>query len=511
MATQAGSLLATRRGQLTLLLLCAVQFLDIADSSIMNVALPTIRRDLGFSVQNLQWVLSGYLLTYGGFLLLGGRAADLLGRRRLLVAGTTLFAACSLAGGLAADAGMLIAARLGQGIGAAMMAPAGLSILTTTFSRGTDRNRALGVWGAISGLAAATGVFLGGVLSQGPGWRWVLFVNLPVCAAIIPGAYRLVPGQHRRAALRGFDAAGAVLATGGMLLLVYALVEAPSQGWGAARTIGGLAAAAVVLAAFVLTELRRRNPLFSFSIFRIKGLAAADATQMIAFAGFVSLFFFLTLYMQDVLGYSPIQGGSAYLPVTAGIVAAAGISSRLFPRTGTRPVTVAGALIAAAAICYLARVPVHGSYLTDLLPGLVVMSIGLGAVFVSVTAAANAGVPADKAGLAAGLLNTSQQLGTALGLAIFSAIATARTSALLAAHTPRAHALTAGFHQALLACAIFLLAAAGIALRATNTRGEPAAPPAHLPASHGVRPAAELTGQAAPAPAHAPRQGTKPR
>ncbi len=511
MATQAGFLLATRRGKLTLLLLCAVQFLDIADSSIMNVALPSIRHDLGFSLQGLQWVLSGYLLTYGGFLLLGGRAADLFGRRRLLVAGTMLFAACSLAGGLAVDAGMLIAARLGQGIGAAMMAPAGLSILTTTFSQGGDRNRALGVWAAVSGLAAATGVFLGGVLSQGPGWRWVLFVNLPVCAAIIPGAYRLVPGRRRSAGLANFNVSGAILATGGMMLLVYALVNAPSQGWSTARTIGELAAAAVVLAVFVLTELRRRNPLFPFSIFRIKGLAAADATQMIAFAGFVSLFFFLTLYMQDVLGYSPIQGGSAYLPVTAGIVAAAGISSRLFARTGTRPVTVAGALIAAAAVFYLSRVPVHGSYLTDLLPGLVVMSIGLGAVFVSVTAAANAGVPADKAGLAAGLLNTSQQLGTALGLAIFSAIATARTSALLAAHVPSADALAAGFHQALLACAIFLLAAAGIAVRSTNTHGEPAAQPEQLPVSHRPVPAPEMTGQDQPTPARTPQQETQPR
>ena len=479
MDTKPDSLLATRRGRLILLLLCAVQFLDIADASIMNVALPSIRRDLGFSVQGLQWVLSGYLLTYGGFLLLGGRAADLLGRRRLLVAGTTTFAICSLAGGLAVNAGMLIAARLGQGVGAAMMAPAGLSILTTTFSRGTDRNRALGVWGAVSGLAGATGVFLGGVLSQGPGWRWVLFVNLPVCAAIIPGAYRLVTGQHRRASLANFDLPGAILATGGMLLLVYALVKAPTQGWGTARTIGELTAAAVVLASFAVTELRRRNPLFPFSVLRIKGLAAADATQMIAFAGFVSLFFFLTLYMQDVLGYSPIQGGSAYLPVTAGIAASAAVSSRLFARTGTRPLIVAGALIASAAVFYLARVPVHGSYRTDLLPGLLIMSIGIGAVFVSVTAAANAGIPAGQAGLAAGLLNTSQQLGTALGLAIFSAIATARTSSLLAAHVHPAHALTAGFHQALLACAIFLLAAAGIALRATNTRGEPATQPEH--------------------------------
>jgi EmrB/QacA subfamily drug resistance transporter len=491
--TQHGSFLATGRGRLTLLLLCAVQFLDVADSSIVNVALPSIRRDLGFSLQNLQWVLSGYLLTYGGLLLLGGRAADLLGRRRLLTAGTTLFAASSLAGGLATGAGTLIGARLAQGAGAAMMAPAGLSILTTTFSQGTDRSRALGAWGAISGLAAATGVFLGGALSQGPGWRWVLFVNLPICALILAGAYRLLPGERRRARLANFDIPGAILATAGMLLLVYALVRAPQQDWASTRTIGELATGTVVLVAFAAWELRRRDPLFPFSIFRVKGLAAADVTQMIAFAGFVSLFFFLTLYMQNVLGYSPIKGGSAYLPVTAGIAVAAGISAKLFARTGTRPVIIAGSLIAAAGIYYLSRIPVHGSYLTNLLPGLIIMSVGLGAVLVAVTTAANAGVAADKAGLAAGLLNTSQQLGTALGLAIFTAIATARTSALLAAHAPQAAALTGGYQRALLACAVFLLAAAVIALRATNTRGEPAAQPAHPPASDDRVPAPELT------------------
>jgi EmrB/QacA subfamily drug resistance transporter len=469
------SFLATRRGMLTLLLLCAVQFLDIVDSSIMNVALPSIRRDLGFSQQSLQWVLSGYVLTFGGFLLLGGRAADLLGRRRLLVAGTGLFAVSSLAGGLAANAGMLIGARVVQGLGAAMMAPAGLSILTTTFTEGRDRTKALGVWGAISGLAAAAGVFLGGVLSEGPGWRWVLYVNIPVCVFVVAGAFRLVPGDRRRARLATFDVLGAVLVTAGMLLLVYALVRAPEVGWGTAHTIGELGTAGILLAAFVYNEQRSRNPLFPFSIFRIKGLAAADATQLIAFAGFISLFFFLTLYMQNVLGYSPIQAGSAYLPVTVGIVIAAGVSTQLIPRIGSRPVIVVGALIAASGMYYLSRVPVHGSYPTDLLPGLVIMSTGLGAVFVTVTTAANAGVPADKAGLAAGLLNTSLQIGSALGLAVFSALATTRTNDLLAGHTPGPEALTAGYQRALLASSIAVLAAALIALRATNTRGQ--APP----------------------------------
>ena len=471
-----GSFLSTRRGVLTLLLLCAVQFMDIIDSSIMNVALPSIRTDLGFSQQRLQWVLSGYLVTYGGFLLLGGRAADLLGRRRLLVAGTAVFALCSLAGGLAVNADMLVAARVAQGVGAAMMAPAGLSILTTAFTEGRDRTRALGVWGAMSGVAAATGVFLGGALSQGPGWRWVLFVNLPVCVLIVAASLLLVPGDRGHARLATVDLPGAVLITATMLLLVHALVKAPEAGWGNRHTVGELATAAALLAGFVVVERRTRSPLFPFAIFRVKGLAAADATQLIAFAGFLSVFFFLTLYMQNLLGFSPIQSGSAYLPVTAGIILAAGMSAQLVPRIGTRPVIVAGTLIAAAGIFYLARIPVHGRYLTDLLPGLAVMSIGLGAVFVTVTTAANAGVPAAQAGLAAGLLNTSLQLGSALGLAVFSAIATARTDHLLAGHTPAPQALASGFGRALLACGIALLAATVIALRATNTRGH--TPPA---------------------------------
>jgi MFS family permease len=367
-----------------------------------------------------------------------------------------------------------------------MMAPAGLSILTTSFTEGRDRARALGVWGAVSGLAAAIGVFAGGLLSAGPGWRWVLFVNLPVCVLVVAAAYRLLTGEHPRAPLASFDVPGAVLATSGMLLLVYALVRAPGAGWGSARTIAELATAAALLAAFAANEMRSRNPLFPFSILRIKGLAAADATQLIAFAGFLSMFFFLTLYMQDVLGYSPIQAGAAYLPVTAGIIISAGASSRLLTRIGTRPVIVAGSLIAAGGMYWLSRIPVHGSYLTDLLPGLIIISIGLGAVFVAVTAAANAGVPASQAGLAAGLLNTSLQLGSALGLAIFSAIATARTRELLTAGHPPAAALTAGFHQALLAGSIFLLAAALIALRAANTRGQ-APEPAPGPALTGTR------------------------
>src|SRR5215217_2140391 len=466
------SFLATRRGKLTLALLAAVAFLDFVDASIVNVALPSIRRDLNFSEQALQWVPSAYLLTYGGFMLLGGRAADLLGRRRVLVAGTVTIGVSSLIGGFAESSGVLIAARLAQGAGAAMMLPAALSILTTSFKEGADRNKALGIWGGVGGLASAAGVLLGGLLTEGPGWRWVMFVNPVASVLVLGGIFWLIAGDRRRARVGNFDLLGSILATGGMLLLVYTLVKAPDVGWGTARTIGELAGALSLLTAFVINEQRAKNPLAPLSIFRINGLAFANVTQLIAFAGFLAMFFFLTLYMQNVLGYSPIQTGVAYLPVTAGAAIAAGATSQLLARTGTRPVIVAGALIAAAGVFHLSRVPVGGSYLTDLLPGLVVMSAGLGAVFVAVTTAANAGVPADKAGLAAALLNASQQVGGALGLAIFSALATTRTGDLLATGAPAPDALTSGFHRALLASSIFVLATAIIALRTSNTRGE---------------------------------------
>ncbi|HYK29991.1 MAG TPA: MFS transporter, partial [Streptosporangiaceae bacterium] len=294
--------LRTAMGAITLVLLCAVQFLDIADSAIVNVALPSIQHSLDFSQQNLQWVASGYILTYGGFLLLGGRLGDLLGRRRMLLIGLTVFAVSSLAAGLASSSGLLVAARLVQGAGAALMAPAALSQLTTSFREGKDRNTALGVWGAISGIAAAAGVFLGGVISQGPGWRWVFFVNPPICVAVAIGALVLL-ARDRGAKTEGaaFDSQGAVLITGGMLLLVYSLVRAPVVGWGSMQSILTLTGSGVLIAAFALNERRSRNPLVPFSILRVKGLVAADLTQLIAFSGFFSLFFYATLYMQEIL------------------------------------------------------------------------------------------------------------------------------------------------------------------------------------------------------------------
>jgi EmrB/QacA subfamily drug resistance transporter len=466
------SSLSSRRGIAILLLLCLVQFMDVLDASILNIALPSIKSDLDFSQQSLQWVVNGYILTYGGFLLLGGRAADLLGRRSVLVTGLVVFAGSSLIGGLAHSGSLLVGARFAQGLGAAMLSPAALSTLTTTFRSSRDRHAALGAWAAVSGLGGAAGVLFGGLLTEGPGWRWVLFVNVPFSAIALVGAFLLLRKERRSSApLANFDAVGAFLVTGGMLLLVYALVKAPDVGWGATRTIVELAVAALTLSAFVANELRVANPLVPMSILKVKGVAAADATQMVALAGFFPMFFFLTLYMQSVLHYSPIQTGTAYLPLTGGVIIAAGIASQLFSRIGTKPVIVAGALIAAGGLYWLSRIPVHGSYVPDILPGLLIAAFGLGAVFVGATTAANAGVGEDKAGLAAGLLNTGQQLGAALGLAILSALATAHTNSLLrTGHDSIAQAATHGYQRALLAGAFLVLAAGVIALTAHNTR-----------------------------------------
>jgi EmrB/QacA subfamily drug resistance transporter len=469
--TDSRLVLGSRLGALTLVLLCAVQFLDIVDAAIVNVALPSIQRSLNFSQQNLQWVASGYILTYGGFLLLGGRLGDLLGRRRMLFAGLTVFAVSSLTAGMANVAGLLVAARLVQGLGAALMAPAALSELTTSFREGKDRNTALGVWGAVSGMAAAAGVFLGGVISQGPGWRWVFFVNPPICVLVAVGAFALLARDRRvRTEATAFDSQGAVLVTGSMLLLVYSLVRAPIVGWGSIQTVLTLMGSAILMVTFAFNELRTPNPLVPFAILRVKGLVAADLTQLIAFTGFFSMFFFATLYMQEILHYSSLQAGTAYLPITAGFAVAGGLASQLVTRIGTRPVVIAGCLIAGAGIYSVSGVPLHGSYLSDLLPGFVVMSLGAGSVFVSVTAAANAGVSSDKAGLAAGLLNSSQQIGSALGLAILSAVAITRTNHLLAAHAPHLVASDAGYHRALLVGSILIAAAAALALRIGNTR-----------------------------------------
>ena len=467
--------LRTRLGILTLVLLVSVQFIVIIDTSIVNVTLPSIQRALHFSQQNLQWVLSGYVLTFGGLLLLGGRLGDLLGRRRMLVTGVLVFAAASMACGLANSQGLLVAARMVQGVGGALMAPAALSTIATTFAGGKDRNTAMGVYGAVSGIAGAAGVSLGGVLAQGPGWRWVFFVNPPICLLIIVGTFWLLRSDSRREGSAGFDIQGSVLVTAGMLLLVYALVRAPQVGWGSGQVIGELAGAGVLFITFTVNEARTRHPLVPLSVLRVRGLAAADVAMLLAFAGIFAMLFFMTLYEQDVLHYSPIKTGVGFVPITACFAIAGGISSQLIARVGTRVLTVVGALIGGGGVFYLSRVPVGGSYVADVLPGMIIMALGMGVVFVTATAGANEGVPPAQAGLAAGLLNASQQLGSALGLAILSAVATSRTQSLLAAHAPLPAALTSGYHRGLLVGSFFMVAAAVIALRTSNTKV--AAPP----------------------------------
>jgi EmrB/QacA subfamily drug resistance transporter len=476
-ATSAPSFLGTRRGKLTLALVCAVAFIDLLDASIVNIALPQIRTDLHFSVQSLQWVASAYLLTYGGFLLLGGRAADLLGRQRLLVAGTSLFGISSLVCGLAGSEGVLIGARLAQGVGAAMMSPAALSILTTSFHTRGDRVKALGAWGGVAALSGALGVIFGGVLTTEVSWRWVFFVNLPVVAVILVASFRLIDGERPKASpLRDFDTVGAGLITSGMLLLVYVLVNAPSVGWGHARILGELAGALALVVLFVFNEQRHSNPLVPLSLFKIKGLGEADVTQILAMAGFYTMFFLVTLYMEEVLHYSAIHAGLCYLPVTVGAGLGAGVATKAIPKIGTRPLIVTGALLGAAGVFLLSRISLHGTYVPDLLPGIVIMGAGIGLVLVGVQNAANGGVPADKAGLAASLITASFQLGGALGLAIFVSLATARTNHLLATHTQPSEALTLGFQRGLLGASIALVIAALIALRATNVRVADMAP-----------------------------------
>jgi EmrB/QacA subfamily drug resistance transporter len=474
-STQTESILRSRRGALTLALLLVVQFLDFLDVSIVNVALPSIEHELGFSEQSLQWVVSGYVLTYGGFLLLGGRAADLTGRRRILLAGLSLFALASLLAAVAHTDVLLVTARLAQGIGAALMSPAALSILTTTFTDPRERNIALGAWAAVPGLAGASGVVLSGVLTDGPGWRWIFYLNLAVATFAGLGALTLLSGDRSEHEQRSFDLSGAVLATVGMLLLIYALIEAPDVGWQATRTIAEIILALAILAGFVINERRARNPLVPSSIFRIPGLAAANLTQLITFSGLYSMFFFLSLYMQNVLGYSPVHTGLAYLPLTGGFMLSAAIATPLLPRVGTRPVITGGAVVAASGLCYLSDVPVRGAFLIDLLPGILVVAIGAGCVFTGVTTAATQGVPADTGGLASGLLNASMQLGGALGLAALSAVANDSTANALHAGRDLPLALTAGFQRAFLIGTSLLLAAAVIALTATNARVSPGA------------------------------------
>jgi len=439
-----------QRKWLALGLLSVVQFMVVLDIAIVNVALPSIQVDLGFSQENLQWVISAYALVFGGFLLLGGRAADLLGRRRIFLAGIVVFTLASLLAGLAWSEASLIGARALQGLGAAIITPAALSILSTTFSEGRERNIALGVWGAVGGFGAAAGVLLGGILTDALSWEWIFFVNVPVGVA----AFALTPillAESRDARVKAFDAPGAVLVTSGLSLLVYAITQAGQEGWLAAETLGTSAAALALLVGFVAWERRHPEPLMRFGILQTRTVSGANVAGFIMGTAMFSMFLMLTLYMQQVLGYSAMKTGVAYLAVAGTAIVWSAVAAQLVTRVGVKPVLVVGMATLTAGLVYFTQVSVGGSYLGDLLPGFLLIAVGIGFSFVPISIAALAGVQDAEAGLASGLINTSQQIGGALGIAALSTIATSQTENAVAAGTALPLALVDGFTAAFVA------------------------------------------------------------
>jgi EmrB/QacA subfamily drug resistance transporter len=438
---------ATRRKWFALALLCTVQFMVVLDIAVVNVALPSIQTDLGFSQENLQWVISAYALLFGGFLLLGGRAADLLGRRRVFLVGLVVFTVASLLSGFAWSEGSLIGARAIQGLGAAIISPAALSILTTTFAEGPERNTALGAWGAVGAFGAVAGVLLGGVLTDLLSWQWIFYVNAPVGV----GAFVLAPvllSESRDSTARSFDLPGAGLVTGGLVVLVYAITQANKYGWGSVETIGLFAAALALLVGFVAREARTGDPLMPLSLFRLRTLVGANVAGLILGTVLFAMFLMLTLYMQQVLGYSPLRTGVSYLAVAGTAIVWSALAAQLVTRVGVKRVLVIGMVFLTAGLAYFTQVSVGGSYATDLLPGFLVIAVGMGFTFVPISIAALAGVKPSEAGLASGLINTSQQIGGALGIAALSAVATSTTTSRLADGSQQTVALVEGFHAA---------------------------------------------------------------
>jgi EmrB/QacA subfamily drug resistance transporter len=439
-----------------LVLICFAQFMVILDATIVNVALPSIQKDLNLTEGSLQWIVNAYTLVFGGFLLLGGRAGDLLGRKRLFLIGLVIFTGASLLDGLANSEGLLIGARSLQGLGAALISPAALSIIATTFKEGSDRAKALGVWAAIAIGGSAVGLILGGLLTQAFSWPWIFFVNVPVGIAGFVLSWRLIPESRDEHAAQAFDIAGAVTATGGLMSLVYAIVKAETNGWTSATTIGFFAVAVVLLTAFVLIEQRSAAPLVRLSIFRIRSLLTANVVMFLVASGMFAMFFFNTLYIQRVLGYGPLEAGLAFLPFTGGIMVSAGLASQFAPRIGVRPVAAVGMIVSSIGMLLLTQLPVDGTYLANVLPALLLTSLGMGAVFMPLTLIATTGLEDSDQGLASGLFNTSQQIGGAVGLAILSTVAASRASA--ATGTDK-EALVTGFHWAFAGGAAFVLAA----------------------------------------------------
>ena len=430
-------------------LLAVAYFMIVIDLTIVNVSLPTIGRDLHFSQTSLQWVVTAYALTFGGFLLLGGRAADLLGRRRILMLGLAMFTAASLACGLATGEAFLIGSRAVQGLGAAIMLPAALSIVMNMFAEGAERNKALGVWGAIAATGATVGLITGGLVTRYAGWQYIFYLNVPIGTAALLLAPRIVPESRLAATRRRFDALGGLAGTGGLVLLVYAISQAPQYGWGGTRTVAVVAAAAALLAAFLVIENRVKEPVLPLSIFRLRTLSGANAAGLLLGGSFFAFIFIGTLYMQQVLHYSALQTGVAWLATSVTSVALAGLSQYLVTRGGAKVVMALGMTLIGAGVIWATQVPVHGHFVGNLLGPFVVAGAGTAFAFIPISIAALAGVEEHRAGLASGLLNTSQQIGGAIGIAIASSVAASHATALLHNGNPAPAALTGGFQHAL--------------------------------------------------------------
>ena len=469
-----------------LALICAVQFMVVLDIAIVNVALPSIQTDLGFSQENLQWVISAYALVFGGFLLLGGRLADLLGRKRVFMAGLVVFSLASLLCGFAWNEESLIAARAIQGLGAALITPSALSILTTTFAEGRERNIALGAWGAVGGFGAAAGVLMGGILTDLLSWEWIFFVNVPVGIAGLALAPVLL-AESRDAHGQSHDVPGAVLVTGGLSLLVLGITQGQQWGWASLETIGVFVAAALLLGSFALWEQRQQDPLVPFSIFRLQTLAAANVAGFIMGTAMFSMFLMLTLYMQQVLQFSPLETGFGYLAVAGTAVVWANVAAVAVNRVGVKPALILGMALLTVGLLYFTQVSVGGSYWSDLFPGFLVIGVAIPFVFVPVTIAALAGTKPEEAGLASGLINTSQQIGGAVGIALLSTIAVSTTDDALASGTAVPVALTDGFVNAFWAGAA--IAFAGLLVSIFVVRGRDLKQP-----EHALEPALEGAG-----------------